>query len=306
MDIEQYRRCLTPTIGCTLLMLLILISANASTAYAESYFAWLTVRPEHYSSAALRSAAEVLEETYYADKSKATTQYDPTLDAARFTILPGKASVATGDQIRHNFPYVDKGNLLFYWEALAPSYWSRDGDVDGIETYKAFQLSRDGDLALELRYRFKQVNTPYVARVDARVYGNKVGVEIGPGDSAAPQTGEFQTRPNVWVKHWAFVDFDNNRFSYWVGDEQRATVRILNAIPFNWRANYGERYGFNQFWFEFNTSQKRSPDPSAYIYGRNLVILRDVSNVDDIVARGNAGNVDTTRPSAPRNLHTIN
>ncbi len=268
------------------------------SANSDTYFDWLVAAPEHYSSTDLRSQAEVVANLNFSDKSKATTEYDSVMDAAKFTIKPGKGSVEIGDQIRHHFPYVDTGNIFFYWESLAPSYWARDGGVDGVNTYKTFQLSRDGSLTLEFRYRFSQVDRPYVARVDTRVYGAKEGVQIGPQDSAAPQTGEFNILPDKWVRFWVHVDYDNNRLSYWVGDQDREAVTILDAVHFDWEANYGSRFGLDQFWFEFNTSQKRSPDPTAYMYGRNLAVLRNVADPKSLVA-----GYQVVRPKPPDELN---
>ena len=223
---------------------------------------------------------------FFSRLERATTAYDPELDAAKFIVPPNAGSVVIGDQVRLEFPFVGSGNLLFFWEARADSYWARDGNVDGVETYKAFQLSMGGELALEPRFRFAQVDTPFVARVDARVYGNQSGVEIGPADSVAQQSAEFNVLPDKWTRFWVFVDFDNNLLSYWVGDEDRATTQIFDDVPFDWAATYGAGFGLDQFWFEFNTSQSRTSAEPACFWGRNLVVLRDVADPADVVALG--------------------
>lgn len=105
-------------------ILVVLLFVSFSKAMAQSkhaYFDWLVSLPEHYSSSDLRSPEEVLDQVHYSRKEKATTVYDPVMDAAKFTIDSGKPSVAVGDQVRHRFPYVDSGNLLFYWECYVPS-----------------------------------------------------------------------------------------------------------------------------------------------------------------------------------------
>ncbi|MEO1036286.1 MAG: hypothetical protein AAFX44_12085 [Pseudomonadota bacterium] len=262
-------------------------------AVAQDYFDYLVNRPEHLRSVALDSEQAVIDAAFATNKSKVTTRYDSAMDAARFIVKSNLGSVAIADQARTYFPYTDSGNLLVYWEALIPEYWARNGDVDGVKTYKAFQLSRDERLALEFRFRFSQVNRPYVARTDVRVYGNQAGVEIGLADSAAPQAREFNIRPNTWTSFWALVDFDNNKLSYWVGDANQGVTKVLDEINFNWRQNYGSRYGFEEFWFEFNTSQERS-GPEAYHFGRNFAVLKNVADADDIVAQG-----DVVRPNPP-------
>lgn len=270
--------------NCVCLFVALVCMGVGSSAMSQTYFEWLIDRPEILSYTDLQSQSEVINNVFFSDKSKASTTYDSQFDAAKFIVKSGNASIEIGDQVRHEFPFVNSGNLLVYWESLAPSYWARNGGVDGVNTYKAFQLSDRGDLALEFRYRFSQVDAPYVARTDVRVYGNQSGVEIGPGDSAAPQTGEFNILPNKWTRFWAFIDFDNNRFSYWVGDQDREAVKIIDSIRFDWSQNYGGDQGFSEFWFEFNTSQDRPSGPNALMYGRNLAILRDVSDQNSIVA----------------------
>lgn len=283
---------------CRLFLMGVLSAFSLTFAHAETYFEWLVAQPEHHSSTSLRSQAEVIENIGYEDLSKATTVYDPVMDAAKFTVPANEDDINPGDQINHEFPYVDSANLLVYWEALAPAYWAQDGDVDGVRTFKAFQLARDDDLALEFRYLFRQADPNHVARLDTRVYGNKQGVEIGSGSSAQPQTGEFHILPDKWNQFWAFVDFDNNQFSYWAGDEDREPVRLLDAIPFDWQVNYGSQYGFDGFWFEFNSSQDRQ-GPEAYMYGRNLVVLRNVSDLESIVTRGVTSSGDQIPPTPP-------
>lgn len=255
---------------------------SAAPGGKHAYFELLQRRPDLHDAVSLRTPQEVIDNVYFARKNRATTRYDADYDAARFIVGADRGSVVIGDQVRRNFPKVSSGNLLVYWEALAPSYWASGGSVDGVNNYKAFQLSMDGKLALEPRYRFGQVGGRHVARVDVRVYGNQSGVGIGPSDSVKPQRGEFRVAPEKWTHFWAFIDFDNNRFTYWVGDEDRAPVAVIDSVSFDWKKNYGANFGFNQFWFEFNTSQNRR-GPEAYHYGRNLIVLRDVSDPQAVV-----------------------
>jgi hypothetical protein len=43
------------------------------------------------------------------------------------------------------------------------------------------------------------------------------------------------------------------------------------------------------FWFEFNSSQTRMGSEEIYIWGRNLVILRDLSSFDEAAALVDVG-----------------
>lgn len=266
----------------------LLAALAGPSALANQYFEDLVARADHYASTDLGSAQEVEDRVYFARKERATTSYDATHDAARFILPAGSGSIAIGDQVRLYYPRVSDGNILIFWEMRADSYFAQNGDIDGLETYKAFQLSDGGDLTLEPRMRFAQVNAPFVARTDVRHYGSGSGVASGPFDSVGGQTGEFNILPEVWTRFWVFVDFDNNRFAYWVGDENRATVPILDFVPFNWMANYGSGFGFDEFWMEFNTSQSRN-GPESYLWGRNIVVLRNVSDPTAVVEAGSQG-----------------
>ncbi len=262
------------------------LATNA--AFGNEYFNSLVAMPEHHSSTDLGSTQEVIDEVNYSNKDRALTEYDPAMDAARFPVQQDWGSIAIGDQVRHYFPRISSGNMLVFWEAYASSYFAQDGDIDGVETYKAFQLSDGGDLTLEPRFRFAQVDRPYVARTDVRYYGSGSGVAEGPQDSVGGQTGEFRVLPEVWTRFWVFIDFDNNRLAYWVGDMNRDTETILNFVPFNWTQNYGSGFGIDEFWLEFNSSQQRT-GPEAYLWGRNVVVLRDVNDPTAIVEAGSNG-----------------
>src|SRR5690606_15071537 len=74
--------------------------AGTPLGYADTYFDWLTSLPEHHASTDLGSSAEVIRHVHYEDKSKATTEYDPSMDAAKFTIAAGQDDIEIGDQVR--------------------------------------------------------------------------------------------------------------------------------------------------------------------------------------------------------------
>lgn len=252
----------------------------------QSYFDMLVARPEHHSSTALGSVAEVDEGINFSDPADSTTTYDGQLDAAKFIVPANSGSLVIGDQVRHQFERVDSGSLFIFWEARASAYWSAPGAVDGVETHKAFQISDGGDLTLEPRFRFVQSDPPFFARADMRVYGDQSGVEVGPADSVAPQAGEFEFLPETWTRFWVVMDFDQNQLSYWVGDTDQPITQVLDDVPFDWTGNYGPGFGVDEFWFEFNTSQARTSDEEPCFWGRNLAILRDVEDPDALVALG--------------------
>lgn len=150
------------------------------------------------------------------------------------------------------------------------SNFAADGAVGGLETQKAFQIGRNAneDRAIEPRHRYSHAKLPYVAKMDVRTYVS--GFQGGPADSIAPQVGNFWSLPDKWTYYWFFVDIDKGFVSYWVGDEGREAVKILDRAA--WSRPVG---AWNQFWFEFNSSQRRE-GPPASAWGRNAVVLKDI------------------------------
>ncbi len=241
-------------------------SAPASSDYP--YFEQLVAHPNHHSNAHLRTQQNVLDNLHFSRKNRATTYYDAEHDAARFIHKPGWGSIVGGDQVRHPFPVVNDGTVLIYWASKMDKSWSANGDVFGLETQKAFQISRGDDLALEPRHRYAKANKPRKAWLDVRTY---VGVNRrGPADAVAPQVGNFYTYPERWTYYWFFIDVDNKELSYWVSDEEQPVKQILR------RAGFDGSRGWTHFWMEFNSSQSRR-GPEAYAWGRNIVTLRNLS-----------------------------
>ena len=231
------------------------------------YFESLLAHSNYFASAHLRTPQNVEDNVYYSRKERATTFYDPVHDAARMIHPPGSGSIMIGDQIRPTFPQVIDGTAFFYWEARMDSNWcvKSGGEVYGLQTQKAFQLSRDFDLTLEPRHRYVNAPNGRKAALDVRTY---VGPGGGPADSM-PQDGVFITDCDTWTYYFLFLDEDNNVISYWAADENQAPVRILNQGATN-------NVNPNSFWFEFNSSQSRN-GPEAYAWGRNFAALRNIT-----------------------------
>lgn len=226
---------------------------------------------EHFHAAAhLRSQPNVLAHVHFSKKHLASTAYDSEHDAAKFRHPTGKSSITTGDQVRFKFPQIDDGTFLVYWEAKMDASFSEEGGVGGMATQKAFQIGRstNDSRAIEPRHRYVQADPPFKARVDVRTYIG--GFEGGPQDSIR-QHGDFFTMPEVWTYYWFFLDIDTGRADYWVGDANRKAVKIIDNAP--WIAPRGK---WNQFWFEFDSSQVRNR-LEAYAWGRNAVVLKDLT-----------------------------
>ena len=234
---------------------------------AYPYFDSLVANPNHYTSAHLRTQTNVIDNVYFSRKERATTYYDLEHDAARFIHQAGWGSIVGGDQVRHRFPAVSDGTLFIVWQSKMDATWSNTG---GLETQKAFQISRGGQLSFEPRHRYVQAVGDSIARLDVRTY---IGAsDPGPADSVGSDIGDFYVYPDVWTTYAMFMDISNNEASYWAWDENQSPVQILDreGVPFSGQ-------GWSEFWFEYNSSQSRSGQPEAYAWGRNLAILRDLT-----------------------------
>ena len=244
-------------------------------ASADPYFDGLRDSPETILFHAYDSQAEIDADIHAVnpDNRQRPPVYDPVQNAARWTINGG--DVAVQDQLRPQFSATSSGNLLFVWEARWDAGFS--GDLGELHTHKAFQLSNNSggdERRIELRTRFNFASGSDVAMLDARGY-----IWDPSGQPLAGQVNEFTIGGDKWTRFWAFVDFDNLQFSFWVADEDTAPVKLFDQLQYSNMSG-----GLDNFWFEFNTSQD-GPD-GLYLWGRNLAVLRDVSDAESIVLQG--------------------
>ncbi len=233
----------------------------------------------------LRKQSEIDANLHGKVASPPTVAYDPNADGARMQMASGSGSIT--QQMRIQFTEVTTANLLFYWEGRWEQGFVSDGDIDGLQTNKAYQLAHGGggdNRRIEPRTRFALANSPFVAAVDTRIYWFTPAV--GDDSPLEPQIGSFDIKPDTWTRFWAFVDFDNSKYSYWIADETTAPVVINDAVGLSY-ANYPPTNspGLDTFWFEHNSSQSRTAGtPVLHIWGRNLVVLTGVSDAAAVVA----------------------
>lgn len=250
----------------------------------NGYYESLAARSDVHFTASLRSDVEINAHRNGKPHDPPDVVYDPAADGARMRMPSGAGSIAT--QIRLSFPAVASGNLLFYWEGRWEAGFVSDGDVDGLQTNKAYQLARSGpgdNRRIEARTRFALVDSPFVAAVDTRSYW--FAPAQGSDQPVQPQVGSFDIKPDTWTRFWAFVDFANGQYSYWVADETSGPVVIHDAIGIDYSPlPPGAGPGLDTFWFEHNSSQSRTAGtPDLFIWGRNLVVLKDVSDASGVV-----------------------
>lgn len=202
----------------------------------NGYYESLAARSDVHFTASLRSDVEINAHRNGKPHDPPDVVYDPAADGARMRMPSGAGSIAT--QIRLSFPAVASGNLLFYWEGRWEAGFVSDGDVDGLQTNKAYQLARSGpgdNRRIEARTRFALVDSPFVAAVDTRSYW--FAPAQGSDQPVQPQVGSFDIKPDTWTRFWAFVDFANGQYSYLGGrrdfgpggDSRRHRHRLLTA-----------------------------------------------------------------------------
>ncbi len=230
--------------------------------------------------------------------------FDPAEDAAMFTIPADTASLPR--QVRPAYPRVEVGTVLFTWDAKwGPEFQT---DRDELQTHKAFQLARDGQVSgsgdnrrIELRTRFSLAEgeceeargcadgdtreecvacAASIAASDLRLY--QFDNLEGEQQPAEPQDARFVIEPDTWTRFWAFVDFDAGTYSQWIADSDRAPVQVFDALSIDYASHGG---GLDWFWFEYNSSQSRTGGELRGWF-RNLVVVQDMSDAAGLVAEG--------------------
>lgn len=238
----------------------------------HDYFDCLSELDEVFVTASMRSR-QFIDDNPHGQPDYSRLDYDEDMDAAVFIFPPGSGNAK---QLREQHEDVSSGNLLYYWETRWGAGWATDGPVDGIQRHKAFQLSSHsgaggGGVYLEPRVEYNDGASPdVVGTVNVRTYQQDAPIAVEGGDRLGPQTGQFTIMAETWVRHWAYMDFDNNEFSYWVWAEGQELTQIHDRVFHHLDET------MRSFWFEFNSSQDREGGDEIYIWGRNLVILRDL------------------------------
>lgn len=257
---------------------------GGSVGCDDGYYDMLLARAEIHHHVSLCTQQEIDDNLHGHVEDPRQVVYDDTIGAARMQIPSGAGSIE--QQLRIEFDDVTTGNLLLYWEGRWESGFARDGDIDGLQTNKAYQLARTGsgdNRRIEPRTRFALADTPFVASADTRTYWFQPAV----GDDAPlePQANEFFFQAEIWTRFWAYVDFDDDQYSYWIADETTAPVLIHDAVGLSYDNYPNGNEGLDWFWFEHNSSQVRTAGtPVLYIWGRHFAVLKDIADPVAIVA----------------------
>lgn len=194
--------------------------------------------------------------------------------------------------------------------------------------YKSFQLAaygRNPRIWFEPRHRFFGQDG-HLSYIDVRSYGGPdpsngtvlggTGVEFrnaGGGllrrygsDSLGPMVNEFAVARRTWTRFFVRVQFDAGdpfaTVSFWVADETRDPVpilldrRILNVAP----GTQADPQGIlDSFWVEFNHSQGRVGG-EIIGYVRNIVVLKDVPDVNRWLRRPGGSPTTAALPGSPQ------
>ncbi len=308
----------------TLLILILLPSQIAWAQSPHDYFDWLSQQSESIVSNAYRTQAEIDRDSAPKFRPNDKIVYDPAHDAARVRHLANNSGVLSTNQVRPSLDntgfakspnlLISTGTLLFTWDAKWGSGFLNVKN-QGLEVHKEFQIGSQEigheDRWLEIRSRYSLSDSTYISKIDLRSYihshaGDRLpmgrdGCPANPGNDC--QINSFEVQVDTWTRYWVFIDFGANTLTFWMADEKNTPIKQFDAFPVIWSQ------GVNGFWFEYNSSQDRTgPEISAWF--RNFAVLRNVSNVNAIVAQGaNVGAgpsdpspPDTTPPSAPTNL----
>ena len=234
----------------------------------NDYFDALAAAGETVLARGYRDQGEIDADTYV---SKGTLTYDATADACLSTVDAHSGEDGDGPSLRAAFTRIKTGTLLVTWDQRVNDGWH--AVRNGCDTWKHFhlasQVSRagDGNRRIEVRSRFSQATPPDVAEVDVRGYG--LGT---PNDDELPQVGVFFTKPDVWARYWAVVDFGAKTFQLWVADANNDAVQLIDvAIP--------GIDGLDWFWLQQDTSQSRTGPQHDFGHFRNLVVQHNASPV---------------------------
>jgi hypothetical protein len=173
-----------------------------------------------------------------------------------------------------------------YWEfKLSHDNWQQDigaGSSPLLQTHKIFQLSEndsDVDRETRIRYDLPAGSDPAVAGIDFRTYSK----HTTPSDIWQASEGAvkpFGMRRGVWTRIWHYFDFSTRTWSAWVGDENQAPVKILDAKQMSTLGAVGA------FWCQAITSQDggATGPQDLEIYMRNFAVIRDLGSLQEAAA----------------------
>lgn len=207
------------------------------------------------------------------------------------TVERSAFGIATGSQIRFNFPTTTSGNsYVITWDMYyTPSYLGIQGN-SGSKVFQIGSTSAIDDRFLEAKtnYLGSYPGYPYsqfgpstgpancwvpgqtIWLFTTRVYNNQYagaatwadsgGGRVGPGttddDPLLPVVGEYCARPGRWIRVWWRLtrasDTDYDAVEAWIADEATEPIKIYNGNLVSMTPSSTGVRSLEQFWWEFN------------------------------------------------------
>jgi len=187
-----------------------------------------------------------------------------------------------------------------------------DGSVVAVPDFRVYQgPNTDGDDGSNIRY-YDVFDYDYQPGGDTWIHDNENPAKLS--DHLAEYPTAFADRatnisPYLWVQEkWHRVTVrmvkDNSgveRITAWIANEDEGPILIFadpNDITQGYKVDYPTNDGFDQFWFEFNTSQESRTAESWSVYFRNFIVSTSQINYS-----GRPGSdSDVEPPSTPENI----
>jgi len=183
---------------------------------------------------------------------------------------------------------VGAGDIKF---EIRSSYDRSDNTAVGTPTFRVYQgANTDGDNDGDLR----DYTCPY-GNYGNRQPGGDTWYDGHNGDFGVDDflnnmdleycdpdyDNPFVYVPNTWIRFTVrLVKVSaEERATVWIQDENHAPVVVLGSINNDgtgYKVDYPTDDGFNQFWFEFDSSQEDMSSGERYIYFRNLIVSTEV------------------------------
>jgi hypothetical protein len=257
----------------------------------HSYYTDITTSPTHgtaHFNIDFRSSADIVTWDASPNTPGHSSFYDTGEDATcwEFVGTAGNyAGIANG--FRGAFTAITSGRAMAYLEVKFIGDWL--ADIDGatqtpLRVWKDYHLKVNNTVSVdrELRYRFDLAprSGTNVASIDLRTYGSPGTTPSGEWQIATGHFTQFLVKSGKWTRIWRYEDLDTDDMTIWIGDEDRAPVKVMDAVSFTALANWA---GFT---YQHITSQDTGNSGPADVSfcTRNFAIVRAIDDIADAQA----------------------
>jgi hypothetical protein len=257
----------------------------------HDYYTSLTNTPTHgtaHFNIDFRSAEDIVTWDASPNTPGHTSFYDSGEDATCWEFLGtagNYAGIANG--FRGAFTAITSGRAMAYLEVKFIGDWLADIDgatVTPLRVWKDYHIKVNNTESVdrELRYRFDLAprSGTNVASIDLRTYGSPGTTPSGEWQISTGHFTQFLVQEEKWTRIWRYEDLDTDVMTIWVGDEDRAPVKIMDAVSFTALANWA---GFT---YQHITSQDTGNSGAGDVSfcTRNFAIVRAIDDIADAQA----------------------